>query len=198
MGPSLSASFAENKEKFRDLAARVIRLSWCAAVVVAFAGPPLAPGLAVWLFGDAYAADGRIAATLVGVGALAMAGAPFRIVLLAADRERWVLSGFGVAAALNVTTNAFLIPTYGALGATWATLLSNGILAFLFAFSTVRVGIGLGWLKGALFFTAVGAAAGTTTCLEPETAPFAWIGFAVLVTPILIRDLRVLVRMLEW
>jgi len=78
-------------------------------------------------------------------------------ILVAADEERGVAVTLGVTAIANIVANAILIPNYGALGAAWATLLSEVLLlAGLLGF-TLRSRMGTAWLKPGALIAGVGA-----------------------------------------
>lgn len=78
-----------------------------------------------------YGADFENAAHLVRWMAplffVEFAKVPYWRLLFATDRERTVLVAQGSAVLLNIVLNVVLIPRHGAIGAVWASLLSQGL-----------------------------------------------------------------------
>ena len=91
-----------------------------------------------------------------------------QIILVAADEERGVAVTLGVTAAANIVANAILIPNYGALGAAWATLLSEVLLLIGLLGFTLRIRLGTAWLKPTASIAAIGAISITLAWTFPQ------------------------------
>ncbi|MCH7573947.1 MAG: oligosaccharide flippase family protein [Candidatus Marinimicrobia bacterium] len=55
------------------------------------------------------------------------------------DESKWVAITRGAGAVVNIGLNLALIPTYGAMGAAWATMASFGLMALLFYLVNRRI-----------------------------------------------------------
>jgi O-antigen/teichoic acid export membrane protein len=79
--------------------------------------------------------------------------------LATSDRVRMVTIALGAGATVNIAANSLLIPTYGALGAAWAAVISELILgawavlqSARFATPKILVAAGLGLLPGCVAY----------------------------------------------
>lgn len=92
-------------------------------------------GMLVLLFGAEFARSGELLRWLVVVFFFVFARVPYWRLLFAMNRERTVLGYQGLSVALNVALNLLLIPRWGALGAVWASIASEMVLAAAYHFS---------------------------------------------------------------
>jgi O-antigen/teichoic acid export membrane protein len=135
---------------------RVFRLEWQAplrlrarlvwALMIAIIAGILAAGVLMAfseeLIGIAYGSSYRESARLLGVLAWALLfifpNAVLTQAAIALNRERAYAVMATTAAIFNVGLNTWLIPSYGALGASWVTVATEAWLFALLAFGMVR------------------------------------------------------------
>lgn len=112
---------------------------------LAVAGLPLAAG-GVWLaepvldvlFGPAYLAAWPAVAVMFGVGAVVALALPAGAVILAREGHGFLLRASLLLAALNLVADLVLIPSYAALGAALANLLTQGVWALVQVLAVAR------------------------------------------------------------
>lgn len=87
----------------------------------------LAEPVVVFVLGPSYAEAAVYLRILALSAGIISVGTVFGNLLIACDIPRGYLSLSGLGLALNLGLNAALVPTLGALGAAWATLLTDGL-----------------------------------------------------------------------
>lgn len=123
---------------------------------------PIAVGLSAFsdlipvLFGQSYAAAIPVLHVLSWVLIPIFWDFPIGSLLNATHRAHLKTASMGVAMVVNVAANAVLVPRYGAVGASYAALISFVLLGLL-GLLLVRQDIGLAWLTR-FFFQGWGAA----------------------------------------
>jgi O-antigen/teichoic acid export membrane protein len=158
--PALSIYHVESGRDFRECSGRILALVSSVGLLLIFAGPFVSEiGVSV-LLGAAYAEGARILDYLLIAAGISMVSLCLTTILVAANRERGVAIMIAVAAAANVAANMALIPQFGALGATWATVMSEALLVAGLIGISVRMSIGFSWLRstGAIALAGVGSA----------------------------------------
>ena len=87
------------------------------------------------------------------------------------DESKWVAITRGAGAVANIGLNLALIPTYGAMGAAWATMASFGLMALLFYMVNRRIfPIGYEWRR----LLRIGLLMGTAWMLYLKLEPTLW------------------------
>ena len=87
------------------------------------------------------------------------------------DESKWVAITRGAGAVANIGLNLALIPTYGAMGAAWATMASFGLMAILFYMVNRRIfPIGYEWRR----LLRIGLLMGTAWMLYLKLEPTLW------------------------
>ena len=87
------------------------------------------------------------------------------------DESKWVAITRGAGAVVNIGLNLALIPTYGAMGAAWATMASFGLMAILFYMVNRRIfPIGYEWRR----LLRIGLLMGTAWMLYLKLEPTLW------------------------
>jgi len=104
-------------EEFRALYRTALRYVGLAGVPLAALVAALAPGVVVWLYGDAYLPAAPLLGIMCGVALLsAMRGVAWAALRAVGDR-RCALTATAVAAVVNIGLAALLIPTWTTVGA---------------------------------------------------------------------------------
>lgn len=91
----------------------------------------LASPIINWLFGPAYQGAGPILSIRIWAFLFVSVGVARNQYLYAEKMTRFAMAATILGAISNITLNLILIPTHGALGAAWATLISQAISAYL-------------------------------------------------------------------
>ncbi|UCF47362.1 MAG: polysaccharide biosynthesis C-terminal domain-containing protein, partial [Myxococcales bacterium] len=92
---------------------------------------PFAESMVTLVYGPEFAAAGELLSVLLIAGAAQVSVAFIHKWWIANVREGLVPRAQGLSAAVNVTLNVLWIPSFGALGAAWATVVSQlTLLAF--------------------------------------------------------------------
>ncbi|MFW6089704.1 MAG: flippase, partial [Gemmatimonadota bacterium] len=127
--PTLARAVADELPELESVFRETLRvltvLGLAGGVVLLTAGD----ALPLLLFGDEFAASGRLVRMMAPLFVLEFGMVPLWRLLLAMDRERTlVLLRLG-SVGLNVALNLVLIPLYGPMGAVATSLISEGVLA---------------------------------------------------------------------
>ncbi len=128
--PAIVALRTSDPEKFRDRMQWLFDIMVVLAVGVAlplsiFAGP-----LTSFLYGEAYAAAAPVLAIHVWSTVFVFLGVTSSSWLLVENLTAVSFYRTALGAAANIALNLLLIPTFGLIGAAWATLLSMAIATF--------------------------------------------------------------------
>ncbi len=98
----------------------------------------LAPQVMTLVYGPSFRGGGPSFAVLVWVLPVAMLSGHHRYILVAYNRQKWLLVSTSIAAAVAVILAFALIPSYKGLGAAWALLIANIVLFALVYFAVRR------------------------------------------------------------
>jgi O-antigen/teichoic acid export membrane protein len=139
--PRLSRLFVENRERFVAVLRQGIRWIVVAAAGVTVIGIAIAGWLVRLSYGDTFA-NSVIALRILLAGILFAFTIQFlQTVMISIDRQRtvfWVaITGLGV----NVVLNLLVVPIWGYIGASWATVAVEGLACAalsIFAWKAVR------------------------------------------------------------
>jgi len=123
--PALSSAFAVNKDEFRDIVSRSLRLATSLSIPLGVGGAMLAEPIIMLLFGPAYAQSVPVLRILVWSVVLVILRGTFQHALNAANLTAVDLRCAMVSAGLNVALNIALIPRYGMSGAASATVVAE-------------------------------------------------------------------------
>lgn len=135
--PNLSRNFEENREAFRSVLLRSIRLTAIFAIPLGIIGTFLAGPVITFLFGDHYTRSVPILQLLSWSAVLVTLRGNFRQGLNAAGKQKVDLTCAGSAVLINLILNLVLIPRYSIYGAAAATVASEivwfGLAGYLFS-----------------------------------------------------------------
>jgi O-antigen/teichoic acid export membrane protein len=125
--PSMSRSFGSgDMSQVASIYQAAGRWMAVLALPVAVGGTALGTPLVTALYGPAYAPMAQVLGVLFAAGALVMTfGFPASSVLYAVEGQRYLVRVGLATAALNLVLALVLIPAHGAMGAAWATALSQ-------------------------------------------------------------------------
>jgi O-antigen/teichoic acid export membrane protein len=166
--PALSIYHVESGQDFRECSGRILALVSSLGLLLIFAGPFVSEiGVSV-LLGAAYAECARILDYLLIAAGISVVSLCLTTILVAANRERGVAIMIAVAAVANVAANMALIPQFGALGAAWATVMSEALLVAGLIGISVRMPIGFSWLRSAGSIALAGAGSAFLALAFPE------------------------------
>lgn len=130
--PSLVAQHQENKKSFnKNLQLQydiMVYLSLCIAIPVTF----LSSEIVGILYGLAYEGAAEVLVVHVWTGVFVFLGVASQQWFIAEHKERLALYRTAAGMIVNVGLNLLLIPKYQAVGAAWATLISQAIAALFF------------------------------------------------------------------
>ncbi len=123
--PPLSRTYAEDREQFRRVVARSLRLTAVFAVPLGVGVTFLAEPIIALLFGREFMNSVPVLQVLSWSAVLVILRGTYRQALNAAGRPGLDLRCAIVASVVNVTLNLVLIPRYGMMGAAGATVISE-------------------------------------------------------------------------
>jgi O-antigen/teichoic acid export membrane protein len=123
--PALSSAFAGNREEFRSVLSRSLRLTSSLSIPLGVGGAMLAGPIILLLFGEAYAPSVPVLRVLVWSVVLVLVRGTLDLALNAAKHTEVDLRVAVVSAGTNIVFNFVLIPAYGMMGSAVAALLSE-------------------------------------------------------------------------
>ncbi|WP_162937605.1 flippase [Indioceanicola profundi] len=130
--PAIIAARAVSEQAYRDRLQALYRLmvgiSFAVAVPVTF----LSGWVTVLLFGPAYAAAGPVLATHIWGSLFVFLGVASGKALILDNRSDLSLQRTLAGAFMNVVLNLLLIPSYGIMGAAYATIMSQAAAALFY------------------------------------------------------------------
>jgi len=129
--PVLVGARQQGFEAFRARLLHVYRLCILVALAVCVALALLGPWLLHLLFGDVYAPAGPLLAWMSLRVLLSFIGTARGLFLLVEDLQRWATVTLFAGTVVNVLLNLWWIPSLGALGAVWASLVSFTVSTLL-------------------------------------------------------------------
>ena len=123
--PALARAHQEDRQQFRELVLRSLRLTAVCAIPIGVGGSFLSAPLIALLFGDAYADSAPVLQILAWSATLVVLRGTFRQALAATGNQRLDLYCAAGASLVNIALNFALIPLLGIIGAAIATLISE-------------------------------------------------------------------------
>ncbi len=126
-----SVLYIHSKESLKILFEKVLRYLLVIAVPISVLGVILAPRGILFLYGPQYLASGLALQTMIVGTVFIFIRILCGTMLGAVDRQTVYLKIVGASLVFNIGTNFFLIPRYGAFGASIATLLTESIMGLV-------------------------------------------------------------------
>lgn len=116
-----------NEKEYQRLMQRLYDIVAIIGVVCGIGITVVAPLAIHILYGEAYAQSAEILTISVWAGLFATLGSARSVWLVAENLQKYTISYTLVGCIINIALNAILIPTYGAFGAAFATLVAQAI-----------------------------------------------------------------------
>lgn len=129
--PELTALYDRDRAAFDRRTGRLYAGIFWGSAAIALALTVLAGSLVALLYGAEYAPAAGVLRILAWSTGLSYLGVARNIWVACKGCQGGLLPLYGVGAALNIVLNLTLIPPFGAAGAAWATLITQGAVTFL-------------------------------------------------------------------
>ncbi|KPJ49272.1 hypothetical protein AMJ40_05900 [candidate division TA06 bacterium DG_26] len=130
--PAVSELLGTSIEKASKLVTRSLYFLLVLGLPLAVGGTLLGPQIILFLFGERYLPSILVFQVIVWFVPLCYTATLLSNVLVAMELQRLVVRTGAVKAGINIGLNAFLIPTFGAIGAAIATVVSEGFVALYY------------------------------------------------------------------
>ncbi len=130
--PLLAAAWAKKDlERFGKVFQKTFNLFIIAIVPMVIGTYFIAEKIMVFVSGPAFAPSGKILSILVlGAGALFI-GSLFAHAIVAIDKQKKIIWGYAIDAAISLVAYFILIPKYSYIGAAWVTVFSETLIAVI-------------------------------------------------------------------
>lgn len=149
--PALSSEYKKNPLLFRDLFVKGLNLMSVMVMPIVGGIIALAPEILIDVFGSAYAPSlVPLRISILGLLFIFLYY-PAGALLNASDRQGLTTAFLGVSMTVNIVLNLFLIPGYGASGASIAAVFTNALLFVMTFAAAIKV---IQWPKGFFSHTA--------------------------------------------
>lgn len=137
--PAMTAAWVSgNRERFSRLLERSFDVMTLAAFPTVAAGVILGRPMMEFVAGKDFSSSGDILGVLIlGMGAVFFSTL-FGHAVVALGKQRNMILGYALVAAMALAAYAFLIPRYGMWGAAWTTVFSEVLMAILTAMVVIR------------------------------------------------------------
>ena len=136
--PSLTEARARSQELYYERLQRMCifltRVAYLVAVPMTFLANPVVH----FLFGKSYEAAGHILAVHIWTAVFVFLGVASGPWMVNEGFTKLSLYQTSIGAISNIALNLFMIPRFGALGAAWATIVSQCLAAWLLNLVSVR------------------------------------------------------------
>ena len=160
--PVISRKLDEDRDQAAAFLGKYFRLTILACVPVTFLTTLVAPAIIMLIFGGRYAGATIALQILIwNLIPIAISGTFGTLILIPLGLTKEVLWAVGCGALLNVILNFILIPTYGFVGASFATLMAEiavAIVTYFMAMRVLKMGF-IGHTLKALFGSGISCAA---------------------------------------
>lgn len=127
-----------DRESFSETMQTAFNFFSIIAVPLGVGSFALATPIMVLVGGQEFVSAGPILAVLAPAAAMVFYGALFGHAVVAVDRQRAMVAGYALTAALSIAAYLILIPRFGTIGAAWVTLISESIVAIITALVVYR------------------------------------------------------------
>lgn len=131
MTPTLSRTIESDIKTAQNLISRVFEVLLAAGLLLFISLSIFAPEIIILISDSSYLQAARVVSILAAVVALMYVNGLFGSILIAADKRKILVIFSTLLVLFNISLNLILIPSYGFVGAAWATLISeSGVLIF--------------------------------------------------------------------
>lgn len=130
--PAASRMYASDPAELRAILARMVKIAGGLGIFVAVVTILIADPLIGLIYGPAYAAAAPLLMVLILSVAIIMPNTVCGTALRAVGKQSASAWATGFGALLNIALNFILIPHYGAVGAAWTTVSTEGFIFVLY------------------------------------------------------------------
>lgn len=131
MTPTLSRTIESDIKTAQNLISRVFEVLLAAGLMLFISLSIFAPEIIILISDSSYLQAARAVPILAAVVALMYVNGLFGQILIATDKRKILVIFSTLLVLFNIGLNLILIPSYGFIGAAWATLISEfGVLIF--------------------------------------------------------------------
>lgn len=129
--PTLSKLTVQNKERFRSILEKSIKFLLVMAVPIIAGGIILAKSITILLFGSAYLAAAPMFALLISTIIFTFPTGVLGNAIFAYNGQKYFLEFLIVGAISNALLNYLLIPRWGGIGASVATIIAQALVGLM-------------------------------------------------------------------
>lgn len=136
--PALVASYAHSPEQYYARLQRLFNTLAALAYMIAIPTSLLSSGLVLWLYGPEFAGAGVVLMVHVWTALFVFLGVGLNPWVINEGMTKFFLMQTTAGAVTNTLLNLFLIPKFGAIGASVATLASQAVASYLMLCTTSK------------------------------------------------------------
>lgn len=136
--PIASKVYRQSKSEFPDLVKLSYKLMIISSLAVAAVVCYYSSEIIQLFYGAEYAGSSAVFAVFIWVGVAVFNVAVLQVVVIAAEKQQYLLRIFTIQAVVTIISNLILIPMYGIIGTAWASLL-NYLALFITALAIKEI-----------------------------------------------------------
>lgn len=157
--PSLSSSYASNREAFQKLSDRLFRTSMACGALLAWVLIFIAPELIVPILGESFSSSRSVLQSIGILGLLMAVDLPANRLLFAANLQQLRVKIMSCGVLVNLTFAVLLVPSMGVSGAVAATIFGQMVISTLSLIALITKGLSpFTWKMGLSFLLSTSAA----------------------------------------
>ncbi len=137
--PGLSNMNKKNPEKIQPLLTILLRFQFIVTLPLVIGGTVTAKQLILLLYGEMYSESIVVLQILLWTMGIFILANVFLFVLLACEKDKKVLFGISIGTCINIIGNIFLIPQYGAIGASISSVIGSLVILIILYIQIRRV-----------------------------------------------------------
>jgi len=126
--PVASKIFKHSNHDFTDLVRLSYKLMIVSSLTVACVVYNYSSEIIQMFYGAEYAGSSSVFAVFIWVGVAVFNVAVLQTVVIAAEKQQYLLRIFSIQAVITIISNLILIPMYGIIGTAWASLINYAAL----------------------------------------------------------------------
>ena len=145
--PPMAKFFLKDKNSLRILYREAMHYLLMLGIPMAFGITLVAPRLIVFIYSDSFIQSGLALQILIWSELFIFLAVATGFMLNSINREKYFAIYTALAALVNIVLNFILIPGYGFVGASIATVISQGMLSIMLLWEGYRHGFGINVVK---------------------------------------------------
>lgn len=134
--PGLSNLNKKNPEKIQPLLIILLRFQFIVTLPLVIGGTVTAKQLILLLYGETYSESIVVLQILLWTMAIFIIAYVFLYVLSACEKDKKLLLGISIGTCINIIGNIFLIPSYGAIGASISSVIGSFVILIILYIQT--------------------------------------------------------------